>query len=151
VELIRNIEIKNFKSIRHQKIEDCRRVNVFIGYPNVGKSNLLEALSLFCITHETKFTDFIRVKEDPTLFFNGFINNTIEVKLNNLYQILCAYSNSELQIVEKYLEEYQTYTIPTLRENYFINFGFNRKINPQAIAPEISVKKYEYLQHVKIP
>ncbi len=43
---IDNIEIKNFKSIRHQKIEGCKRVNVFIGYPNVGKSNILEALSL---------------------------------------------------------------------------------------------------------
>ena len=43
---IDNIEIKNFKSIRHQKIEGCKRINVFIGYPNVGKSNILEALSL---------------------------------------------------------------------------------------------------------
>src|SRR6185436_19575159 len=33
--------------IRHQRIEDCRRVNVFIGYPNTGKSKILEALSLF--------------------------------------------------------------------------------------------------------
>ena len=38
---IDNIEIKNFKSIRHQKIEGCKRINVFIGYPNVGKSNIL--------------------------------------------------------------------------------------------------------------
>ena len=43
---IDNIEIKNFKSIRHQKIEGCKKVNVFIGYPNVGKSNILEAISL---------------------------------------------------------------------------------------------------------
>jgi len=43
---IKNIEIKNFKSIRHQTIDDCKRINVFIGYPNVGKSNILEGLSL---------------------------------------------------------------------------------------------------------
>jgi AAA15 family ATPase/GTPase len=49
MEHIKTIEIKNFKSIRHQKIEDCRRVNVFIGYPNVGKSNILEALGLYSI------------------------------------------------------------------------------------------------------
>ena len=40
---IENIEIKNFKSIRHQKIEGCKRINVFVGPPNVGKSNVLEA------------------------------------------------------------------------------------------------------------
>lgn len=34
---IETIEIKNFKSIRHQRIEGCKRINVFIGYPNVGK------------------------------------------------------------------------------------------------------------------
>lgn len=44
---IENIEIKNFKSIRHQKIENCKRINVFIGYPNVGKSAILEAIALF--------------------------------------------------------------------------------------------------------
>jgi AAA15 family ATPase/GTPase len=30
-------------------LEDCRRINLFIGYPNVGKSNLIEALSLFSV------------------------------------------------------------------------------------------------------
>ncbi len=44
--IIDNIEIKNFKSIRHQKIEGCKKINVFIGYPNVGKSNILEAVGL---------------------------------------------------------------------------------------------------------
>lgn len=148
MKLIETIEIKNFKSIRHQKIEGCKRVNVFIGYPNVGKSNLLEALCLFCITNETKFTDFIRVKEDPTLFFNGFINNVIEVTVNDLFQIFCKYSNGELQIVEKYLEKYSnsetTFMSPTLRENYFRNFIYSRAIAPQASVPEINLKKYEF-------
>jgi AAA15 family ATPase/GTPase len=145
---IDNIEIKNFKSIRHQKIEGCRRINVFIGYPNVGKSNLIEALSLFCITNETRFSDFIRVKEDPTLFFNGFINNTVEVTLNGLFQIFCKYSNGELQVVEKYLESYSdsktVFRHPTLRENFFKNFGYNRSIAPQAAVPGFSIKKYEF-------
>jgi len=47
---IKNIEIKNFKSIRHQTIDDCRKVNVFIGYPNVGKSNIIEALRVAFLT-----------------------------------------------------------------------------------------------------
>jgi len=31
------VEIKNFKSIKDLRL-DCKRVNVFIGKPNVGKS-----------------------------------------------------------------------------------------------------------------
>lgn len=33
------VEIKNFKSIKDLRL-DCKRVNVFIGKPNVGKSNI---------------------------------------------------------------------------------------------------------------
>ncbi len=39
------VEVKNFKSIKDLRL-DCKRVNVFIGKPNVGKSNILEALGL---------------------------------------------------------------------------------------------------------
>ena len=142
MEHIKNIEIKNFKSIRHAEIKDCRRVNVFIGYPNVGKSNILEALSMSCITNETVFTDFVRVKEVPTLFFNGSINNNIEIEIDNRIQISCKYINAELQVVERYLESNDQ--MPTLRENYFIDFKFKRSIAPQAIVPEPTFKKYEF-------
>ncbi|HTJ11502.1 MAG TPA: AAA family ATPase [Dinghuibacter sp.] len=40
------LEITNFKSLKHINI-DTSRVNVFIGKPNSGKSNLLEAMTLF--------------------------------------------------------------------------------------------------------
>ncbi len=39
------VEIKNFKSIKDLRL-DCKRVNIFIGKPNVGKSNILEALGM---------------------------------------------------------------------------------------------------------
>lgn len=44
--MIHKLSIRNFKSIRELDL-DCRRVNVFIGEPNAGKTNLLEVLSLF--------------------------------------------------------------------------------------------------------
>jgi AAA15 family ATPase/GTPase len=84
---IKNIEIKNFKSIRHAKIEDCRRVNVFIGYPNVGKSNVLEALSTFSVHNETRsVTDFIRIGKPTTLFFNGNVDEPAEIILNDIFR-----------------------------------------------------------------
>ena len=83
---IKNIEIKNFKSIRHLKIEDCRRINVFIGYPNVGKSNILEALGLYSsmrlIGEKFKFNDICRVKRLSEVFFNKEYRNPVNVIIN---------------------------------------------------------------------
>lgn len=144
MEYIKNIKIKNFKSIRHQVIDGCKRINVFIGYPNVGKSNLLEALSLFCITPEIKFTDLIRVKEDPTLFFNGFVTNAIEVTLNNYYQACCTYLKGELQVVEKELEDNGNGRFPIVKENWFKSFTFKSAITHQTIPSRKEIKKYEF-------
>lgn len=48
-QIIKNIHIENFKSAKNVELTDCKRINLLIGKPNVGKSNLLEALSLFCL------------------------------------------------------------------------------------------------------
>ncbi len=96
---IDNIEIKNFKSIRHQKIEGCRRINVFIGYPNVGKSNILEALSLFSIDEpDADFSSFVRAEELTTLFFDGNVNEEIEISINNENRMIASLSESNKEI-----------------------------------------------------
>ncbi|MBC8229921.1 AAA family ATPase [bacterium] len=43
--MIEKLAMKNFKSIKDLEI-DCGRVNLFIGEPNTGKSNILEAIGL---------------------------------------------------------------------------------------------------------
>jgi hypothetical protein len=43
--LIQNLRIQNFKSVKDLSLE-CDRINIFIGKPNAGKSNILEAISL---------------------------------------------------------------------------------------------------------
>lgn len=42
----KNLEINNFRGIKHLKIDDFSRVNVFLGQNNSGKSSVLEALLL---------------------------------------------------------------------------------------------------------
>lgn len=84
---IHDIEIKNFKSIRQARVEDCRRVNVFIGYPNVGKSNILEALSGFSFLNEKTFSapslqKLIRYNSFTDLFFNREVAESINVRIN---------------------------------------------------------------------
>ena len=43
--MIKNLQINNYKSINQIDL-NCSRINVLIGEPNSGKSNILEALDL---------------------------------------------------------------------------------------------------------
>ena len=88
MKFIDTIEIKNFKSIRHQKIEGCKRVNVFIGYPNVGKSNIIEALGLFSVAqlaNGEKFSlnQICRLNHLSDLFFDKNVKNELFIAINN--------------------------------------------------------------------
>lgn len=89
---IHNIEIKNFKSIRHSEIKDCRRVNVFIGYPNVGKSNILEALGLYSFAQFYNNENFLiesicRFNHFSDINFDKDVRNEVRIGLNKEYEL----------------------------------------------------------------
>lgn len=72
-DLIKYVEINNFKSIKHLNLDDCKRINLFIGYPNVGKSNIIEALSLFSLPYLNEgdnLNKFIRAENRFELFYD---------------------------------------------------------------------------------
>lgn len=102
--ITREIEIKNFKSIKHVRFTGSR-VNVFIGKPNSGKSNLLEALSLFNVIQGRKQNpsvyQSIRYATLDNLFYDRDLENTIEIRLDNNLTELFFYQavNVFLQIV----------------------------------------------------
>jgi len=77
--MIQTLEIQNFKSIRHLRL-DCRRVNLFIGEPNTGKSNILEALGLFSVPHTWEIRDFVRMERMEDLFYNQDISQPVTVQ-----------------------------------------------------------------------
>jgi len=79
--MIQTLEIQNFKSIRHLRL-DCRRVNLFIGEPNTGKSNILEALGLFSIPHTWEIRDFVRMESMDDLFYEHDISQEVLVRYN---------------------------------------------------------------------
>ena len=83
--LIKNLQIKNFKSVRDLSL-DCERINIFIGKPNAGKSNILEAISLLGAGYSVGnfkgkiMEGFIRYQTLVQLFSNFDYHNFIEIK-----------------------------------------------------------------------
>ncbi|EGW20795.1 AAA family ATPase [Methylobacter tundripaludum] len=83
-----SVHITNFKSLKDVTLSDCRRINLLIGKPNVGKSNILEALGLFGVGYSRlnknkKLTQFVRFNNIRELFFDGDTTQPIVIELNN--------------------------------------------------------------------
>lgn len=84
---IDNIHITNFKSVKDCSIESCGRINLFIGRPNVGKTNLIEALSFFSIPFlkenpSKKLSNLIRLENEGELFYNGDTSLDATIRTN---------------------------------------------------------------------
>lgn len=82
---INEICIDGFKSVKTLTLSGCKRINVLIGKPNVGKSNILEALALFDVPYLINSSDrslntLVRIENLADLFHNGSYSNPIEIK-----------------------------------------------------------------------
>jgi len=159
---IKNIEIKNFKSIRHVKIDNCRRINVFIGYPNVGKSNILEAISLLAVNEQVELKELIRVKEIPTIFFNGFIDGDVMVSLNDEYGVFANFTNNIFSIQFQEKQENEQFARVLLnpamkpagliKSFQYLDFGRRdrfQKFDIQGNTEEYVIKKYDFKKEIK--
>jgi len=77
------LEIKNFKSIKKLQLIPCK-VNLFIGEPNTGKSNILESLgilSFLAYGDKSPLEDFVRYDGLLSLFFDEELGNKVEIRL----------------------------------------------------------------------
>ncbi|MBX7181378.1 MAG: AAA family ATPase [Bacteroidia bacterium] len=86
--LLENLHIKNFKSINDLKIDGFKRINLFLGKPNVGKSNILEALGLLAPHYYQSsgivdFNNLVRCDSLGSLFHFGNIKKEISIIANN--------------------------------------------------------------------
>ena len=83
--MINELEIHNFKSIKDLTLP-CKRFNIFIGEPNTGKSNILEALGLLSFVGvrqsdpEAELSGFVRHERISDLFFDQEVERAVQVK-----------------------------------------------------------------------
>lgn len=120
--MIKNIIIENSKSIRHAEFE-CGRVNVFIGEPNSGKTNILEAIGLLSIVYTKNIESIVRFEDLKNLFYDNNIIQNIKIYLK--FKELSFEIETNRPYEEDIIET-------TLKINYKDRFIFrNDSFNPE--------------------
>lgn len=76
---IREIEIKNFRSLRHVKLENLGDLVILIGRNGSGKSNVLEALELFFA--DLNLMADVEKQATPELWFDKRTNRPIDMRI----------------------------------------------------------------------
>ena len=84
--MFQRISISNFKSIRELEFTP-RRVNVFIGEPSTGKTNIIEALTVFSegvYEDRQSFRDLLRFKTPSELFYDRDVSQPAKVEADGV-------------------------------------------------------------------
>jgi predicted ATPase len=86
--MINTLEINRFKSIKSLTL-DCRKFNLFIGEPNTGKSNILEALGLWSFLWYGQedgidANEFFRFETTLDLFYDAVIDEPLQIRCDDL-------------------------------------------------------------------
>lgn len=138
---IRDITISNFKSIRHIELKNCSRINLLMRGPS-GKSNILEALSLFSLPFlrenvSKKITHFIKLENETELFYNGNYEQPIIVETDNASCKIQYRQNEDLTVDLKTLQGSGQFQIDNK-----LNFRIGRN---EPFVP--FVRKYHFTSH----
>ncbi len=82
--MLNTLEITNFKSIKNLKISP-KKINIFIGEPNTGKSNILEALGLLSGLYYDCYNlkKFVRFERIVDLFHNQSAKDAIKINIGD--------------------------------------------------------------------
>ncbi|GBD34326.1 DNA replication and repair protein RecF [bacterium HR35] len=157
--MIKNLKIENFKSIKSVEI-DCKKINVFIGEPNTGKSNILEALGLISFVQyfgkyiggnsSDVLKKFVRFKYIQDLFFNKDVSKEVIVsfpeevfKINqvSISSFALTFNNQNLVSFDNVgnlnspFQQFQSkYDIKFFR--YFYRINFPSKLSGGLLPPD---------------
>lgn len=145
------VHIQNFKSLKDVTLKDCKRINLLIGKPNVGKSNILEAIGLFSLPYikeskDKKITQFIRLENLAELFSDGDIEKKIHINSDDGSSCIATYIPERgFVTLETNIEEqnltYYNFEKPLLTENK------NNQIHSITINNQLNIVEHNKKQN----
>lgn len=94
--MIKRVSIRNFKSLKGLDIT-CKKLNIFIGPPNTGKSNILESLGFLSYLggYVIDPKRFVRFLQPIDLFYEQRIKEKIIIEIDEK-KVLMEYRNGGL-------------------------------------------------------
>ena len=152
------VHIANFKSLKDVTLSDCKRINLLIGKPNVGKSNILEALGLFGLpffkyNKSKKLTQFVRLENIAELFFDGNIDEKISISADDNSACVIKYlerseSKSENLIINIILKQNDLFSSSFSIPNICVDNRFNTYYPVEQIRAQshllLKIKYYKF-------
>ncbi|MBN1633774.1 MAG: AAA family ATPase [Ignavibacteria bacterium] len=149
--MIRNIEIKGFKSIKEVTMNTAR-VNVFIGEPNSGKTNIIEGISLLSLPYALKVENIVRFEDFSNLFYDNNIGKDVtfdfEMDITGDFPSGINSQNSTLKISKNVSEFSINFEDKISLQNnfkvYYKNNKWEGSSGPSEILP---VKYYEFRKY----
>lgn len=149
--MIRKIIIKGFKSIKEAELNTAR-VNVFIGEPNSGKTNIIEGVGLLCLPYTNKVENIVRFEDFNNLFFDNNINNDItfdfEMDVSGDFPQGIKLQNSTLKIFRADSEFFIEYKDKVFLKNDFkVSYKNNKETSSNGPLTFLPVKYYDFKKY----
>lgn len=148
--MIKSLKIENFKSIKSLEIP-CKKINIFIGKPNTGKSNILEALGLISyvlIGSEFNFyfplKDFVRFQYIQDIFNDKDTSNEVKINIDNEEFIVRLIAQTEFGIYlnRTNLKDSPSYTLFKLK--YDGELDRSSYLDARSILDFLKIKFYRF-------
>lgn len=84
--MLKNIDIKNYRAIKHISLNNFANINIFTGAANTGKSSILEAVYFLCNINMDTLNNILKIRNFTdekdmfsTLFYDYNIKNNIKI------------------------------------------------------------------------
>jgi len=149
--MIKSISIKGFKSIKEAKL-DTERVNVFIGEPNSGKTNIIEGIGLLSLPYFLRVESIVRFESFSNLFYDNNISKDVEL----IFIVDSDYSNSRADTEKLFdhiitinnLDNYKIISTGNIKGCTFnILYSNNKYISHDRAIDDSPVKYYDFKKY----
>ncbi len=150
--MIEKVRIENFKSLKNIDM-NCSKINIIIGKPNTGKSNILEALGVFTsLKYHDHFTtdhkpfsnDIIRHESIMNLFYDNDTESVIRIVLDDIELLLRSMEDKYDLLIKDNKNDHSTFSSSFSQNDSIISYRTSLDFRSKEY-PSVKFYRYTYL------